>query len=193
MAKKLTPRIVTADQAAEIIGPSDSPAPRLSRPLSLSKVRTRANFADAIGRLWAEAEENFISIGRYLNRAKETLEHGEFMEMVERDLPFRYSTGNRMMKVAAALDSNILTLDTMPGSYATAYEALTLTKEERAIALQEGVIRPDAQRKEIVEFKKRLRSPSPAQKTDRRAELEARRARLLAEVEEIDAALRALA
>lgn len=192
MAKKLTPRIVTADQAAEIIGPSDSPAPRLSRPPPLSKVRTRANFADAIGRLWAEAEENFISIGRYLNRAKETLEHGEFVEMVERDLPFRYSTGNRMMKVAAALDSNILTLDTMPGSYATAYEALTLTDEERAIALREGVIRPDVQRKEITEFKRRLRSPSPTHQTDKRAELEARRARLMAELEQIDAELRAI-
>ncbi|MBP2232462.1 hypothetical protein J2847_005791 [Azospirillum agricola] len=171
MAKKLTPRIVTAEQATEILSPSDAPAPRLSRPLAPGKLRTRASFADAIGRLWAQAEENFIAIGRYLNHAKTTLEHGEFMEMVERDLPFRYSTGNRMMKVAAALDANVLSLDTMPGSYATAYEVLTLTDEERSAAAEQGLIRPDVQRKEIAEFKKRLRAPSPAPSTDRRTEL----------------------
>jgi hypothetical protein len=192
MAKKLTPRIVTAEQAQEIIGPSDAPPPRLSSPPPLSKVRTRASFADAIGRLWAEAEENFVSIGRYLNHAKATLDHGEFMQMVERDLPFRYSTGNRMMKVAAALDSNTLTLDTMPGSYAVAYEVLTLTEPERAAAASAGLIRPDVKRAELVAFKRSLRAPAPPPKSDRRAELEARRARLLAELEAVERELAAL-
>lgn len=192
MAKKLTPRIVTADQAQEIIGPSDAPAPRLSRPPPLSKIRTRAKFADAIVRLWAEAEENFVSIGRYLNHAKATLDHGEFMEMIERDLPFHYSTGNRMMKVAAALDTNVLTPDTMPVAYVTAYEVLTLTDAERAAAADAGLIRPDVKRAELVAFKRRLRTPSPPPQSDRRAELEARRARILAELEAVDRELAAL-
>ena len=67
----------------------------------LAELRTRANFAEAIGEAWTEAEENFTTIGRYLNHAKSMLNHGEFMGMVESDLPFRYSTANRLMKVAA--------------------------------------------------------------------------------------------
>lgn len=189
MARKLTPRIVSADQAVEILAPASGPPPRLSRPLPPGRLRTRANFADAIARLWAEAEANFIAIGRYLNHAKDTLDHGDFMAMVERDLPFRYSTGNRMMKVAAALDAGLFSLDTMPGSYATAYELLTLNEDERAEAEASGLIRPDVQRKEIAEFKRRLRPARHSGTAAHRRELERRIARLRAELAEAEAEL----
>jgi hypothetical protein len=155
----------------------------------LAELRTRANFADAIGEAWTEAEENFTTIGRYLNHAKSMLNHGEFMGMVESDLPFRYSTANRLMKVAAALDAGALPADRLPPSYATVYELLTLSDEERRQAIKEGVVRPDMQRKDVIEFRKRLRQPDQ----NKRAKLETEREKLRKRLQEIEAELASIA
>lgn len=188
MARKLTPRIVTADEVSEILAPSTVPAPRLTRRPEPGKLRTRANFADVIVSLWTEAEENFLSIGRYLNHAKTVLEHGDFMGMVERDLPFRYSTANRLMKVAAAIDSGALPADRLPPSYATVYEMVLLNPEERELAVTQGLFRPDIRRQDVIDFKKRLRSATVPDVEATRAEL----ARLEAERARIDLRIAAL-
>ena len=113
------------------------------------------------------------------------LNHGEFMGMVESDLPFRYSTANRLMKVAAALDAGALPADRLPPSYATVYELLTLSDEERRQAIKEGVVRPDMQRKDVTEFRKRLRQPDQS----KRAKLETEREKLRKRLQEIEAEL----
>ena len=154
----------------------------------LAELRTRANFADAIEKAWTEAEENFTTIGRYLNHAKSMLNHGEFMGMVESDLPFRYSTANRLMKVAAALDAGALPADRLPPSYATVYELLTLSDDERRRAIEEGVVCPNMQRKDVTEFRKRLRQPDQ----NKRAKLEAERQRLHKRLQEVEAELASL-
>jgi Protein of unknown function (DUF3102) len=163
-------------------------APYKRRP-EFAELRTRANFADVIKQAWTEAEENFAAIGRYLNHAKMQLNHGEFMAMVENDLPFRYSTANRLMKVAAALDAGVLPTNRLPPSYATVYELLTLSEEERQRALDEGVVRPEMQRKDVAAFRKQLRQLS----VDKRAKLEAERERLKKRLEEIEQELIGLA
>lgn len=188
MARKLTPRIVTAAEAGELLGPTAVSVPRLSKPEPVEKLRTRANFADAISRLWRDAEENFIAIGRYLNHAKTVLQHGEFMEMMERDLPFRYSTGNRLMKVAAALDTGELPVERLPPSHAAVYEILTLSPVEREEALSREIIRPDARRGDIIAFKKRVRAKSASEVEAKRARLAA----LVAERERLDREIAAL-
>jgi len=188
MARKLTPRLVTAAEAGVILGPIAASVPRLSQPEPVEKLRTRANFADAISRLWRDAEENFLSIGRYLNHAKTVLQHGEFMEMMERDLPFRYSTGNRLMKVAAALDGGELPVEKLPPSYAAVYEILTLSPVEREEALSREIIRPDARRGDIIAFKKRARARNMSEfeeKRTRLAALVAERARIDREIADL--------
>jgi hypothetical protein len=155
----------------------------------LAELRTRANFADAIEEAWTEAEENFTTIGRYLNHAKSMLNHGEFMGMIESDLPFRYSTANRLMKVAAALDAGALPADRLPPSYATVYELLTLSDDERRQAIEEGVVRPNMQRKDVTEFRKRLRQPDQS----KRAKLETAREKLRKRLQEIEAELASIA
>jgi len=188
MARKLTPRLVTAAEAGAILGPISVSAPRLSQPEPAEKLRTRANFADAISRLWRDAEENFLSIGRYLNHAKTVLQHGEFMEMMERDLPFRYSTGNRLMKVAAALDGGELPVERLPPSYAAVYEILTLSPVEREEALSREIIRPDARRGDIIAFKKRARARNLSETEEKRtrlAALVAERGRIDREIAEL--------
>jgi hypothetical protein len=157
------------------------PPHRQSR-IDAAELRTRANFVEAIGKVWIEAEENFTVIGRYLNHAKSVLNRGEFMGMIEADLPFRYSTANRLMKVAAALDAGVLPANRLPPSYATVYELLTLSEDERRQAIEEGIVRPDMQRKDVTEFRKRLRQPTE----NKQRKLQTERARLMKRLEEID-------
>jgi hypothetical protein len=178
------------------------PSHRTEPDVQPENLRTRAEFANEIKRLWLHAEQQFISIGRRLNEAKEHLNHGQFMDMVAADLPFSHSVANRLMRVAAGIDAGAVSLDRLPPSYATIYEVLTLTSEEREKAEAEGVIRPDMRRQDLADFKRRLRqamlqasTPQAKPQTpepivvDRQAELEARRAVLLAELEQIDAEL----
>jgi len=163
------------------------PPQRKSRA-DLAELRTRANFAEAIRGVWTEAEENFTAIGRYLNHAKSVLNHGEFMGMIETDLPFRYSTANRLMKVAAALDTGALPTDQLPPSYATVYELLTLSESERRQAIEEGIVRPDMQRKDVTEFRRRMRQVVE----DKALSLETERQRLMKRIDEIDRQLDAI-
>jgi hypothetical protein len=104
------------------------------------------------------------------------------MGMIEADLPFRYSTANRLMKVAAALDAGVLPANRLPPSYATVYELLTLSEDERRQAIEEGIVRPDMQRKDVTEFRKRLRQPTE----NKQRKLQTERARLMKRLEEID-------
>ena len=156
--------------------------PHRQTRIDVAELRTRANFVEAIGKVWIEAEENFTVIGRYLNHAKSVLNRGEFMGMIEADLPFRYSTANRLMKVAAALDAGVLPANRLPPSYATVYELLTLSEDERRQAIEEGIVRPDMQRKDVTEFRKRLRQPTE----NKQRKLQTERARLMKRLEEID-------
>ena len=45
-------------------------------------------FVAEIEKLWGEAQEKFLTIGRYLVQAKVRLRHGEFEQMVATQLPF---------------------------------------------------------------------------------------------------------
>jgi hypothetical protein len=62
------------------------------------------------------------------------------------------------------------------------YELLTLSDKERQRALDEGLVRPEMQRKDVAAFRKRLRQLS----VNRRAKLEAERERLRKRLEEIE-------
>lgn len=167
--------------------------PSLEPETPPAKLLTRENFAEEIGHLWRRAQDDFVIIGRRLNEAKEALEHGQFMAMLSADLPFSYAVANKLMKVSAAIDSRLLPVERLPPSYATLYEVLTLTPDERQQALQQNVLRPDMRRQDLVAFKRRLRSAGPsAGPSTERAALEVRERRLLIELEAVRARLAAL-
>jgi len=51
---------------------------------------------------YSQTVEAVFQVGRELLQAKRELPHGEFMAMVERELPFSYNTANRYMEIASA-------------------------------------------------------------------------------------------
>lgn len=148
------------------------------------KLETRREFIEEIGRLWKRANDAFLDVGRHLIEAKARLEHGEFGEMVERDMPFSHRTANMLMKVAEAVDTGALPFpaDQLPPSYATVYEVVTLKPEEQQQAVAAGLVNPTVRREDVVAFRRqlRVRERQPGSSPSRKA-LEKELAKLEAE------------
>lgn len=160
------------------------PPARDVRALSLAdapaELTTVTDYQAEIARLWADAQRRFVEIGRRLNEAKERLPHGEFLPMLARDLPFSRSVANRLMAVAAAMDTGVIPPRALPTSYSVAYEVVTLPPERLQEAVTTGRIHPDMTRAEAMALK---RNDKESHTTDNAiaAELD----RLLAEQERI--------
>lgn len=168
------------------------PAPGNARSLALAEavveLTTAGDYIAEISRLWSDVQRRFIDIGRRLNEAKAKLPHGEFLPMIDSNLPFGRSVANRLMKVAEAVDAGTLPVQQLPQNYSVAYEVVALEPEERQQALDEGIVRPDVRRAEIIAFKRRLRggsSPGGRSAEDELRRLEAEKSRIEARIAEL--------
>lgn len=147
--------------------------------------RTRQEFSQEIRYHWNRSRKEFLSIGRYLNRAKSILPHGEFEAMIESDMPFSVETAFRFRAVADAIDTGRLTLDVLPGAESVAYQIVTMTPDELERAKAVGLIRPDVTRRQLIAFKQSLRPARTEAAPDRRKALLADYARHKARLAEI--------
>lgn len=110
----------------------------------------RAGFAAEIRDAWAAARGNVLEAGRQLIAAKAALPHGDFMAMVEQDLPFSHRTATRLMAIAGdPRISDGTHVSNLPASWGTLYE-LTRIKDAAAFAaaIENGAINPDMERAE---------------------------------------------
>jgi hypothetical protein len=139
------------------------PAPTDNRTEEISNavisLQTREQYAREINIKWQEAREKYLIIGRYLIQAKVTLDHGEYEDMIRRDLPFSVETAYHLRSVAEAVDTGRIKLPELPRSYSVAYQIVTLKDSELDRARQDGLVRPDVPRAAVIEFKKALRTP----------------------------------
>jgi hypothetical protein len=149
-------------------------------------LETRADFIGEIRRLWEDAQRRFLTIGRYLNAAKQRLPHGEFELMIASELPFTRQTAFYLRAAAAAIDAGRLLESEVPNSYATVYQLATLEEDQLALARQRDLVRPTVTRDEVLAFKRSLK---PAPRNDGRTALQQRRNRILAEMERLRAEL----
>jgi hypothetical protein len=161
---------------------------------AVRELSEREEFADEIRRLWSRAQEQFIAIGRYLEQAKRKLPHGEFEAMVERDLPFDASVTRRLRAVVQFIDSGAVPLERLPSSYSVIYELTSMTPDERERADKASLVRPDVTRKELVTFKRSLRTAvnDLTLPQDHHAELQTRLKHLLAERARLDREIAAI-
>jgi hypothetical protein len=99
---------------------------------------------------WRASVEAIIEVGQLLIDAKGRLPHGAFGKMLENDLPFGASTAQRLMAVAADNRlSNPAHVQHLPASWGTLYELTKLSDGEFEEAIEQKIIRPDMERKEI--------------------------------------------
>lgn len=146
----------------------------------------RDQYAAEIHALWKQAQNAFLRIGHHLDLAKERLSHGEFEEMIERDLPFDRRTAFMIRSAARAVRSGRLDAERLPPNYSVIYQLATLDDDKLKMAEAEGLIRPTLRRSEVIAFKRRLDSVADAAGSEhRKRELLEARSRLLRQQREI--------
>lgn len=152
-------------------------------------LRTRDDFVREISHLWLDVQKRVLLIGRYLNDAKRLLPHGEFQQMIRAELPFSEQVAYQMRQVAAAIEAGRFQEQEMPRNYSVAYQLVTLSEQELAIARERRLFRPDVRRSEVVALKRELRLSGGRHPEDDRDALLAERERLLQRLAQIEAAL----
>ncbi|NUB11524.1 DUF3102 domain-containing protein [Azospirillum brasilense] len=120
-----------------------------------SKPESVADYVAAISRLYDEAEQRFVQIGRHLIEAKARLQHGEWSKMVAL-LPFSHRTATMLMTAARAITNRTIAPERAPRSWANVYLLASMSDEERRLAEESNLIRPDVTRREILAFRRHV-------------------------------------
>ena len=155
-----------------------------------SALKSQEDYRREITALWHDAAEKFLLIGRYLVRAKESLPHGEFQDLVERKLPFGYQVARQLKTVAEKVDAGYIPIAQIPKSYSTAFVLVTMSKDELHQAEGRGLVRADVKRNALLQFLKEIRaSMVPAHRLARREyrKLMKQRDAILARMSELEA------
>ncbi len=162
---------------------------------TLVEFNSEHGYIQEISKLWKESQDRFLTIGRYLLRAKMQFPKRFEQEVVAR-LPFNRSVAHQLRCVAEAVHNNRLTEDEMPRSYSAAYRLTILTEAEMGKAKEEGLVQPETSRSTIDTFIKTIRHENldvHAQirlLDDKRARIERQISRMQEELNEIEEQIR---
>ncbi len=152
---------------------------------TIRDLHTEEDVVSEIDKLWSEAQEKFLAIGRYLIGAKAKF-HRSYEAIILPQLPFGRGVAFQLRAIAMAVDEGRLLEEEMPRSYATAYQLVSLPRPHFDLARQENLVRRDVMRREVEAFRTKLRSEDPLQQ---RISLQRERDRLEAEVTRMSARL----
>jgi hypothetical protein len=112
--------------------------------------RSRKDHAKIINADWTKGVAAVVTTGRDLITAKDELEHGEWLDMVNEDLPFTDRTAARLMAIARhQILSNKTHESYLPPSWMTLYELTRLPEGILIKALKDGRINAQTERKDI--------------------------------------------
>jgi hypothetical protein len=155
--------------------------------LALMDARTEGEFITEIARLWREAQDRFLAIGRYLVRAHERLGKRGYQQMLKsEEFPFSRDLAYKLKTVAEAVDGGKVSVERLPRDYSVAYMLVTLTDQELRAAEKKDLVRADVKRREVEEFRRSLRSDFG----ERRLDLQKRRELLVAKIRQMQDELR---
>jgi hypothetical protein len=107
-----------------------------------------------IGVAWQKGVESIIETGRLLIAAKDEIAHGEFVAMIENELPFAPRTAERLMAVASnRILSNPTHVSHLPPAWSTLYELSQIDDVTLLKKIKAGEITPRMERKDVVTMK----------------------------------------
>ena len=105
-------------------------APETGRTQTLSNsildLRTEGEVVEEVSKLWNEAQEKFLAIGRYLRDAKARFS-GTFEKQIVAALPFGKNIAYSFARWLKPSNSGRLPEESLPRSYATAFQLVTLS------------------------------------------------------------------
>jgi N6-adenosine-specific RNA methylase IME4 len=139
--------------------PGDTAPARIERETpAAADIAATAGWADRIAAAWRKSVEGVIEAGRLLAAAKAALPRGVFLEMIERDLPFKARTAQRLMAIAAdGRLTNATHVSLLPPHWGTLYALTKLSDQAFAAKLSTGEIHPEMERNALVTAEKRER------------------------------------
>jgi hypothetical protein len=160
--------------------------------LARLQLKTKAEFKKEIGKLWKTAQQRFLLIGFYLVDAKVVLRHGDFEDMIERELPFSKSVAFQLRTVAEAIGGEKIAPNELPASYSAAYQIVSLTQQELDRARLQGLLKPDVSRDAIIAFKRELRAGQDDEQARKYKRLITERERLIRRLRQIETELKVI-
>jgi hypothetical protein len=153
----------------------DELAAKIRHGLNRARVRldedTVRQAADEFGRArtaFFNARDNFLEIGRALNRAEGLVGQGGFKGLVKQGiLPFSAASASRFRTVAKAVDEGRIPQELLPGGIGAAYAICSCSPDEISALQEQGYIRPDVKYEDVTGFIAALRAPEPDDGTNR--------------------------
>ena len=112
-----------------------------------------AKYAQRITACQRKSVESIVECGRLLTAAKDKLEHGEFFKMIENNLPFKRSTVQALMKIAA--DRRITKYQhagCLPAHWSTLVKLTQLPDAAFEARIADGTIHSGLERRPAVEM-----------------------------------------
>lgn len=121
---------------------------------ALVPLKSTEQAVENICRLWKEAQDKFVAIGRYLLEAKQKFPKVYEREVINR-LPFGKQVAFQLATVAKAVEAGLFQRNELPRTYSAAY-LLTTLGEDLAEARSRGLVHAGVKRRDIESFKKLL-------------------------------------
>jgi Protein of unknown function (DUF3102) len=112
-----------------------------------------ARYAHQITACQRKSVESIIECGRLLIEAKDELKHGEFLKMIENNLPFKRSTAQALMRIAS--DGGITKnqhVGCLPAHWSTLIILAQLPDAAFEARIADGTIHPGLERRPAVEM-----------------------------------------
>jgi hypothetical protein len=112
-----------------------------------------AKYAQRITNCQRKSVESIIECGQLLIAAKDELKHGEFLKMIENNLPFKRSTTQALMKIAA--DGRITKYQhagCLPTHWSTLVKLTQLPDAAFEARIADGTIHSGLERRPAVEM-----------------------------------------
>jgi hypothetical protein len=135
-------------------------------PLAKPAQNTRQYHTERISEAWQKSVEAIIETGRRVLAAKEgpnKLPHGEFLKMVNEDLPFGEDAAEQLMAIAAhPVISNSEHVRNLPPSWGTLYQLTRLPAPVLEAKIADGTINPGMERKDVAALKREPAPPGPS-------------------------------
>ena len=110
-----------------------------------NSAKLAAYYVDEISHSLNAAVPSAFSIGELLIAAKRDLPHGDFLKMVNRELPFGPRTAQNLMRIAS--DRRLRSIASLlPPKWTILHQLSCLSDEEFAAKFEAGIIRPTMRR-----------------------------------------------
>ena len=112
-----------------------------------------ANYAQRITACQRKGVASIIECDRLLIAAKDELEHGEFLKMIENNLPFKRSTAQAFMRIAS--DGRITKYQhagCLPAHWSTLAKIIQLPDAAFEARIADGTIHPALERRPAAEM-----------------------------------------